>query len=95
MSQWDKFEQHLSLLHNIQGAAGVLAWDQRTYMPTQGAAMRAAQSSALSGLYHKTLIDPSFGETLRTLDTDGSLNNEQKRAPRHTPSGAGERSRWG
>ena len=80
MSHWNDFERHINLLQNIQGAAGVLAWDQRTYMPPQGAAMRAAQSATLSGLYHKTLIDPAYGATLQALQEDVGLDATQQRA---------------
>ncbi|MGC6510209.1 MAG: carboxypeptidase M32 [Myxococcota bacterium] len=80
MSRWEHFESHLNLLHNLQGAAGVLAWDQRTYMPPQGAGMRAAQSATLSGLYHKTLIDKNYGEVLHKLNDDNTINSSQERA---------------
>ena len=80
MPNWEQFENHLNLLANLQGAAGVLAWDQRTYMPPQGAGMRAAQSATLSGLYHKTLIDKNYGDTLQHLSEKGGLQDTQQRA---------------
>jgi carboxypeptidase Taq len=54
---------------NIIGScAGLLGWDERTYMPRAGAASRATQISYLSGLAHEKFVDPRIGELLAELE---------------------------
>ncbi len=47
--------------------AGVLHWDERTMMPATGAEHRAEQIGLLSGLVHRRLCDPAFGQQLDAL----------------------------
>ncbi len=45
----------------------VLAWDERTQMPSAGAEHRAEQSTLLAGLIHQRWVDPKFGQQLEEL----------------------------
>lgn len=47
--------------------AGVLHWDERTMMPPPSAGHRAEQIGLLSGLVHRRLCNPAFGEKLDAL----------------------------
>ncbi|HET6227658.1 MAG TPA: carboxypeptidase M32 [Bacteroidia bacterium] len=64
---------------DVQNAAGVLNWDQETYMPESGADMRAQQLSTLSGIAHELSTSEELGEVLNKLTFDSSLNEKQKR----------------
>lgn len=48
-------------------AAGILAWDEQTYMPAGGAADRAKQKAALSGIIHERLVSKDMGRLIRAL----------------------------
>ncbi|MGL6094367.1 MAG: carboxypeptidase M32, partial [Fimbriiglobus sp.] len=52
----------------LRSCAGVLDWDQQTYMPRAGAALRGDQLAYLAGLAHKLATDPAFGELLGTVE---------------------------
>ena len=42
----------------LSSCAGVLGWDERTYMPRQGSAFRGEQMALLARLAHGMLTDP-------------------------------------
>ncbi len=52
----------------VNSIGGLLSWDRETYMPAQGAAIRAEQNAYLSGQGHRLLTDPRVGELLSTAE---------------------------
>ncbi|MBN9519283.1 carboxypeptidase M32 [bacterium] len=52
----------------LGSCAGVLGWDQQTYMPTKGAALRGEQMAFLAGLAHSKATDPKVGELLAAVE---------------------------
>src|SRR5262245_6091674 len=48
----------------LDSAAGVLGWDERTYLPPKGSAFRADQMAVLAKLSHEKLTSPRIGELL-------------------------------
>src|SRR3954468_10255054 len=46
----------------LASCAGLLGWDERTYMPRAGAAHRGEQMALLARLGHEMLTDPRVGE---------------------------------
>jgi carboxypeptidase Taq len=61
----------------INGASGVLSWDQQTMMPDNGTPARSAQLSALSGISHDLMTDDEFGDLLDQLE-DADLDAERE-----------------
>lgn len=68
---------HLAAVADLRSAAGVLGWDQETYMPRGGAAGRAMQLATLSRLAHEAFISATAVKLLEaaegiagTLDPD-------------------------
>jgi carboxypeptidase Taq len=56
----------------LVGSCGaVLGWDERTYMPRQGSALRGEQMALLARLAHEILTAPQIGEDLAAIE--GSL----------------------
>jgi carboxypeptidase Taq len=53
----------------LESCAGVLGWDERTYMPHQGSAHRGEQVALLARLRHEMLTDPAVGELLSRLES--------------------------
>ncbi|MEI7684422.1 MAG: carboxypeptidase M32 [Planctomycetota bacterium] len=60
----------------LESAAGVLGWDERTYMPPKGSALRSDQMALLAKLTHEKLTMPRIGELLGTLEA-GALDADQ------------------
>ena len=56
----------------LGSCAGVLGWDERTYMPKGGAAHRAEQLALLVGMMHERATAPQIGEWLAEIE-DGDL----------------------
>src|SRR5215204_2110592 len=57
--------KELGVLHSC---AAVLGWDQQTYMPPKGAALRGEQMAFLAALSHQKFTDPKVGELLATVE---------------------------
>ncbi len=51
----------------FSGAAALLDWDQRTYMPPKGAAARGRTAAALRRAAHQKLTDPGMGRLIADL----------------------------
>lgn len=60
----------------IASCAGVLHWDQETYMPKGGGEHRAEQVAYLSGLAHSKAVDPKVGELLKTVEGSDLVKDE-------------------
>jgi carboxypeptidase Taq len=60
-------KQRLAEIHDLEKALAVIGWDQRTMMPTGGAAARAEVSATLSGLAHERFVDDEIGRLLDQL----------------------------
>jgi carboxypeptidase Taq len=78
-TDYTKYTALLVRLADVQYAAGVLNWDQETYMPTKGAAHRAQQISTLSGIAHGLSTAEELGLLLEKLSKDDSLGEKEKR----------------
>ena len=57
---YETFVERLHELADIGHAQGLMSWDQETYMPPRGAAMRARAMGTLAGLYHERLTAPEL-----------------------------------
>lgn len=79
MNNYLVYKELMRKIADVQYAAGVLNWDQETYMPENGAEMRAQQLSTLSGIAHELSTSEELGDVLNKLSFDASLNEMQKR----------------
>src|SRR5262245_12188727 len=52
----------------LASCAGLLGWDERTYMPRAGAGHRGEQMALLATLGHEMLTDPRVGELLSAVE---------------------------
>lgn len=64
---------------DVQYAAGVLNWDQETYMPPKGAEFRAQQLSTLAGIHHELATSEELGALLEELSKNTTLSEKEKR----------------
>ena len=67
-------------IHHLRDAAAVLSWDQETYMPQGGGAIRAEQLATLQTLAHTQFVSPKIESLLGTfLDIEtGTILPEQQ-----------------
>jgi carboxypeptidase Taq len=65
-------------LRDLQGAIGLLTWDQETFLPHKAEPARGAQLSTLQGLYHERLTSPALGELLAEADRAADLTSDQR-----------------
>ena len=67
-SKFQQLKTHLLEVNDLSSAAGLLYWDQSTYMPPGGAAARARQTATLRRLSHEKFTDPTIGKLLDALE---------------------------
>jgi carboxypeptidase Taq len=63
----DELKYYLAEINDLNCAAGVLAWDQATYMPSGGASARGRQMATLSRLAIEKFTDQKIGNLLDEL----------------------------
>jgi carboxypeptidase Taq len=84
MSNYEKYKEQMQRIADVNFSSAVLSWDQETYMPEGGAALRARQQSTLAGITHEMSTDESLGKLLDELEKDASLDEKQKANIRQT-----------
>ncbi|MCU0432692.1 MAG: carboxypeptidase M32 [Bacteroidia bacterium] len=77
-STYSEFVTEVQSIADISFAAGVLNWDQETYMPQGGAGLRARQLATLAGLVHERATGGKLGSLLEVLGKDVSLDEVQR-----------------
>src|SRR5262245_3411980 len=88
----DPTHAYAELLHRVKEARmldsiySVLGWDERTYMPPEGATHRAEQLALLARMSHEQLSAPRIGELLSAVegsalarDADAAVNLRELR----------------
>jgi carboxypeptidase Taq len=63
-----ELRERLATLADLRRVEGVLSWDMQVFMPSGGAAMRAAQLATVEELIHERLVDERLGELLQELE---------------------------
>ena len=76
---YEKFLMCIQQLADVENAQALLSWDQETYMPPRGTAMRAQAQGTLAGLAHEMLVDDQLVGLVRdlqgkTLEGDEAVN---------------------
>ncbi len=61
---WNVLCERMAELRALQGAITVLAWDQETHMPANGALARGEQLAVLQGLLHERLSAGALADAL-------------------------------
>lgn len=69
-SKYETLKARLLEINDITAAAGLLYWDQATYMPPGGATARGRQIATLRQIAHQKFTDPALEELLEDLKSD-------------------------
>src|SRR6185436_3578719 len=76
------YEEYVNKMHTIADlrfSSALLQWDQETYLPPKGAAIRRQQIATLSELAHRSFTDEALGKLVQELNGDKALAFEEKR----------------
>ena len=76
---YEKYRKEMHRIADLRNANAVLQWDQETYLPSKGAALRGQQISTLSELSHQYFISEELGGLLQDLLSRADLTGRQKR----------------
>jgi len=76
MTPYDELTTRVREAAVLGSCAGLLGWDERTFLPPAGAEHRAAQLSLLARLVHEQSTAPRIGELLGQVEA-GPLDGEQ------------------
>ncbi len=76
---YGKFLMRIQQLADVKHAQALLSWDQETYMPPRGTAMRARAQGTMAGLAHEMLVEDQLVNLVRdlqgkTLEGDEAVN---------------------
>ena len=74
---FDPLKRRFALLSDLAQAAGLLVWDQNTYMPAGGAEARAQQLASLSRVQHEKLTDGQVGQWLEDMTGTFSEDSDE------------------
>jgi len=69
----------MSRIADLRYASALLQWDQETYLPPKGAAIRGQQIATLTEMAHELFTSRASGDLLDQLKKDQSLQSTQKR----------------
>lgn len=67
-SRWEQLLKREKERALLSAAAGVLGWDERTYLPRKGVELRGEQLALLARLSHERLLAPELAELLDELE---------------------------
>jgi carboxypeptidase Taq len=76
-----ELREHLATINDLNGAAGVLGWDQRTKMPAGGTSVRGERLATLGKIAHELFVSDSTAKLLEAAESDlGDLDFDSDEA---------------
>ena len=79
MIDYNDYVKHARKITDVNMSMAVLGWDQETKMPKNGSRFRAQQLSTLAGISYDLSTNKDYGNLLKRLNSNNSLNSDQKR----------------
>jgi carboxypeptidase Taq len=76
---YEQYKSKMQRIADVRNASAVLQWDQETYLPKKGAAIRGQQLSTLSEIAHQLFSDEELGNLLNELRARDDLSFTEKR----------------
>lgn len=65
-----KLREHVGTINDLNGASGVLGWDERTKMPSGGADIRAERLATLGRLAHELFVSETTARLLEEVENE-------------------------
>lgn len=76
---YEQYRSKMQRIADVRNANAVLQWDQETYLPKKGAAIRGQQLSTLSEIAHQMFSEDELGNLLKELSEKDDLSFTEKR----------------
>ena len=76
---FSEYRDTMQKIADIRAAGALMQWDEETYMPKKGAAVRAKQLATLQQLAHSLFIDPKLRELMEKLLLSNGLDDMARR----------------
>jgi carboxypeptidase Taq len=76
---YEQYKSKMQRIADVKNASAVLQWDQETYLPKKGAAIRGQQLSTLSEIAHQLFSEEELGNLLNELRARDDLSFTEKR----------------
>ena len=76
---YEQYTAQMRKIADVKYTLAVLQWDQETYLPAKGAALRGQQMATLSEIAHQLFADEQLGVLLNDLSAASELTFEQQR----------------
>lgn len=76
---YEEYVNSMRTIADLRYASAVLQWDQETYLPPKGAAIRGQQIATLSEIAHRHFTDDKLGVRLQELLAGNQLSADEKR----------------
>jgi carboxypeptidase Taq len=76
--QYPAYVQKMRTIADLRYSSALLQWDQETYLPPKGAAIRGQQIATLSELAHRFFTEDSLGGLLKELLGTSTLSPDEK-----------------
>ena len=76
---YNDYKTKMQKIADVKYASAVLQWDQETYLPPKGSAIRGRQIATLSEVAHRQFTDDKTGSLLNELNTKDDLSDRQKK----------------
>ncbi len=73
---YKELKEKLYEINLLGSCESVLGWEERTYMPRQGAQLRAQQLGLLAGIVHERFCDPRIGELIAACENTDLTKDE-------------------
>jgi len=68
LAAYEKLRARAKEIALVDGASGLLNWDEETYMPRKGLSFRAEQLAFLSGWSHRQFTAPEVGDWIKACE---------------------------
>jgi carboxypeptidase Taq len=76
---YQSYTGKMTRVADVRHASAVLQWDQETYMPAKGAALRGQQLSTLTEIAYQLFAEEELGSILDQLSVANDLDAVQKK----------------
>src|SRR5665811_619403 len=67
-----RLREHMAVIDDLHGSLGLLGWDERTYMPSGGANVRAERQATIGRLAHEMFISKETETLLADAEREAS-----------------------
>jgi carboxypeptidase Taq len=76
---YSSYRDKMQEIADVKFSSAVLQWDQETYLPEKGAAIRGRQIATLSEIAHRLFTDKGLGDLLNELAQRNDIDGRGKR----------------